>query len=60
MRKKKHGYKYFFQVMGGLFSIILILVFIINVIVPNRKFSEKENRVLASRPEMDVARMSTG
>ena len=60
MRKKKHGYKYFFQVMGGLFSIILILVFIINVIVPNRKFYEKENRVLASRPEMDVARMSTG
>lgn len=59
-KKKKINYKPFFLLMGGSFSLLLIIVFIANIITPIRKFSEKENRVLSSRPELSVSQVLSG
>ncbi|WP_373218058.1 DHHW family protein [Ruminococcus sp. 5_1_39BFAA] len=60
MKKKKHGYQYFFRLMGIVFPVILLLVMVINIISPNRNFSQKENRVLASRPEISLSHLASG
>lgn len=59
-KKKKINYKPFFKLMGGIFALILIFVFIANIITPIRKFSEKENRVLSSRPQFNVSQIISG
>lgn len=46
--------------MGILFFAGLLLFMVINLIVPSRDFSPKENRVLASRPDMDFSRIASG
>lgn len=60
MKKKKHGYQYFFRLMGTVFLIVLMLVMVVNIISPNRDFSQKENRVLAARPEATLSRLASG
>lgn len=57
---KKKSYKYFFQYMGIILFFLLLTVFIINIFTPNRNFSEKENRVLSSRPEMNLSQITSG
>lgn len=49
MKKKPNGYRYFCHLTGCLFGIFILAVLIINFLVPDRGFSQKENRVLASR-----------
>ena len=48
MKKKPNGYRYFYHLTGCLFGIFILAVLIINFLVPDRGFSQKENRVLAS------------
>ena len=56
----KRSYKPFFVKLGVLFSLILIIVLILNLALPDRSFSEKENRVLASMPEADLSLLMSG
>lgn len=58
--KKKRGYRYFYQLTGILFGIFLLVVLVINMILPDRGFSQKENRVLASRPALSVSQAASG
>lgn len=60
MKKKKHGYQYFFRLMGIIFPAILLLIMVINILTPNRHFSQKENRVLAERPELTLPQLASG
>ena len=55
MKKKPNGYRYFYHLTGCLFGIFILAVLIINFFVPDRGFSQKENRVLASRPAISVS-----
>lgn len=57
---KKRSYKYFFHYMGITFLLILLLVFLVSLITPNRSFSQKENRVLSSRPEINLSQIASG
>lgn len=57
---KKKSYKYFFQYMGITLFLLLLLVFIVNIFTPNRSFSEKENRVLSNRPEINISQIASG
>lgn len=59
-KKKKINYKPFFKLMGGTFALLLVFVFIANIITPIRKFSEKENRVLASKPALNYSQIISG
>ena len=58
--KKKRGYRYFYQLTGILFGVFLLVVLVINMILPDRGFSQKENRVLASRPALSVSQAASG
>lgn len=60
MKKKTKSYKYFFRNMGLLFPILLIVVFLISIFLPERSFSEKENRVLASKPDLTISSLVSG
>ena len=60
MKKKTKSYKYFFRNMGLLFPFFLIIVFLISIFMPERSFSEKENRVLASKPDATVSSLISG
>ncbi len=57
---KKRSYKYFFHYMGITFLLILLLVFLVSLITPNRSFSQKENRVLSSRPQLNLSQIASG
>ena len=56
----KKSYKRFFERIGILFFLILILIFILNLALPDRGFSEKENRVLLSAPDFSISQMLSG
>lgn len=60
MKKKPNGYRYFYHLTGCLFVIFILAVLIINFIVPDKGFSQKENRVLASRPAISVSQLTSG
>lgn len=60
MKKKPNGYRYFCHLTGCLFGIFILAVLIINFLVPDRGFSQKENRVLASRPAISVSQLTSG
>ncbi len=55
----KH-YKRFFIHLGRFFFLGILLIFLINLVAPDRSFSEKENRVLAHHPEFRVSRILSG
>ncbi len=55
----KH-YKRYFVHMGRFFILGIILVFLLNLVIPDRGFSEKENRVLASMPKFSISRILSG
>ncbi len=60
LRRKKRRLKKG-EVRAGL--LILLLIFVIsvaNVVMPDRSFSEKENRMLAQVPEMSVTSLADG
>lgn len=57
---KKRSYKYFFHYMGIAFFLILLLVFLVSILTPDRGFSQKENRVLSSRPELKLSQITSG
>ena len=58
--KKKPGHRYFYHLTGLLFGIFILVVLVINLILPDRGFSQKENRVLASRPALGISQLTSG
>ena len=46
--------------MGILFAILLLIFMIFSLVKPDRSFSEKENRVLSSRPGFDLSQIASG
>ena len=56
----KRNFTFFLQHMGKIFPIFLLLLFLLNLVTPTRHFSEKENRVLSSRPEFSISQILSG
>lgn len=48
------------DLIGKIFILILFLVLIVNLIVPDKKESEMENRALESRPSFNMATIMSG
>ena len=48
------------NLIGKIFILILFLVLIVNLIVPDKKESEMENRALESRPSFNMATIMSG
>ena len=59
-QRKRFSYQYFFHIMGILFAILLLFFMIFSLVKPDRSFSEKENRVLSSRPGFDLSQIASG
>ena len=49
--RDKQVYKRFYVYLGVLFALIPALFLVLNILAPDRKFSEKENRMLSEYPE---------
>lgn len=60
MNKKKFGYQYFFRITGTVFAATLLVTAAVNLVKPDRSFSAKENRVLASMPAPDLSQIASG
>ena len=60
MKKSLRNYRLFFHRMGLLFLFIPIVIFIAGILIPDRGFSEKENRVLSSRPPLNGSQIASG
>lgn len=60
MKKSLRNYRLFFHKMGLLFLFLPLIVLVISIILPDRGFSEKENRVLASRPALNAGQIASG
>lgn len=60
MKKRKRSYRYYFQHMGPSFFVLILLVLLLNAVIPDRGFSDKENRVLSSRPKLSPAQITSG
>ncbi len=57
---QRRSNKPFFKYTGIFFFSIIILIFLLNLILPDRSFSDKENRVLSSFPAPNVRQMLEG
>ena len=60
MKKSLRNHRIFFHRMGLLFLFIPLVVLIIGIVLPDRGFSEKENRVLSSRPHLNGSQIASG
>lgn len=60
MKKSLRNYRLFFHRLGLLFFLLLIIVLVSSIILPDTGFSEKENRVLASRPALKLDQLVSG
>ena len=57
---KRNSNKPFFICIGRIFFGIIVVVFVLSLILPDRTFSEKENRVLSSFPAFNLKQMAAG
>ena len=48
------------KIIGLLFILILFVFMVINIVVPDREMSEKENRMLAERPSLTMGTVMNG
>ena len=60
MKKSLRNYRLFFHRLGLLFFLLPIIVLVSSIILPDTGFSEKENRVLASRPALKLDQLVSG
>lgn len=60
MKKSLRNYRLFFHRMGLLFLFIPLIVLILSIVLPDRGFSEKENRVLSSLPHLNGSQIASG
>ena len=60
MKKSLRNYRLFFHRLGLLFFLLPIIVLVSSIILPDTGFSEKENRVLASRPALKLDQIISG
>lgn len=60
MKKSSRNYRLFFHRMGLLFFFLPLVILIVSILLPDRGFSEKENRVLASRPALNAGQIASG
>lgn len=59
MKKSLRNYRLFFHRMGLLFLFIPLIVLILSIVLPDRGFSEKENRVLSSLPHLNGSQIAS-
>ena len=60
MKKSLRNYRLFFHRLGLLFFLLPVIVLVSSIILPDTGFSEKENRVLASRPALKLDQIISG
>lgn len=60
MKKSLRNYRLFFHRMGLIFLFLPVVVLLISIVLPDRGFSEKENRVLSSRPHLNAGQIASG
>lgn len=60
MKKSLRNYRLFFHRLGLLFFLLPAIVLVSSIILPDTGFSEKENRVLASRPALKLDQILSG
>lgn len=60
MKRKQFSYKPFLKYMGSIFFLVFLIGLLANILAPDRSFSEKENRVLSSRPAANLSLLASG
>ena len=60
MKKSLRNYRLFFHRLGLLFFLLPVIVLVSSIILPDTGFSEKENRILASRPALKLDQIISG
>ena len=61
MKKSLRNYRLFFHRLGTSFFLLLpVIVLVSSIILPDTGFSEKENRILASRPALKLDQIISG
>ena len=56
----RRNYRKFFSKLGIILFVTLPVILLLNIIVPDRSFSEKENRVLSSFPSVSLSSLTSG
>lgn len=60
MKKSLRNYRLFFHRLGLLFFLLPVIVLVSSIILPDTGFSERENRILASRPALKLDQIISG
>ena len=58
--KKRSPLLFFTRIMAAIFLIIFVALVICNIFTKDRVFSEKENRILASKPSLSLDHLASG
>lgn len=60
IKKSQRNSRFFFHRMGLIFFFLPLLILVLGIVLPDRGFSEKENRVLASAPCLKLNQLTSG
>ena len=60
IKKSQRNSRFFFHRMGLIFFFLPILILVLGIVLPDRGFSEKENRVLTSAPGLKLNQLTSG
>ena len=60
IKKSQRNSRFFFHRMGLIFFFLPLLILVLGIVLPDRGFSEKENRVLASAPGLKLNQLTSG
>lgn len=59
-KKTQRNSRFFIHRMGLIFFFLPVIVLVLGIVLPDRGFSEKENRVLASAPDLKLNQIASG
>lgn len=59
-KKSQRNLRLFFHRMGLIFFFLPVIVLVLGIIIPDRGFSEKENRVLTGVPDFKLNQIASG
>lgn len=59
-KKSQRNSRFFVHRMGLIFFFLPVIVLVLGIVLPDRGFSEKENRVLASAPSLKLNQLASG
>ena len=59
-RSRKRGSRLYYRILGGIFALLFLVFFVLNLVLPDRTLSVREKRMLSGFPAPQIDRVLAG